>query len=102
MRRGCAVCTALAVPLALALLPAGSSANAADKPDSCIAVARIVSIQGVLQIQRTGQKQWSYVRKLDTALCQGDVLHAGPRSRAALVISPETLVRLDQGAPPSR
>ena len=61
-------------------------------------VARIVSIQGSVQIQRSGQSAWSVVRKLDTVVCQRDVLHAGPRSRAALLIDPETLVRLDQSS----
>ena len=61
-------------------------------------VARLVSIQGSVQIQRSGQTAWTVVRKLDTVVCQGDVLHAGPRSRAALLIDPETLVRLDQSS----
>jgi tetratricopeptide (TPR) repeat protein len=70
----------------------------ADAPQGCVPVARIVSIQGSVQIQRSGQSAWSVVRKLDTVVCQGDVLHAGPRSRAALLIDPETLVRLDQSS----
>jgi hypothetical protein len=63
-----------------------------------VPVARIVSIQGSVQIQRSGQTAWTVVRKLDTVVCQRDVLHAGPRSRAALLIDPETLVRLDQAS----
>jgi len=61
-------------------------------------VARIVSMQGTLQIQRAGQSQSSFVRKLGTQLCQNDLLHAGSGSRAALFISAETLVRLDQNS----
>jgi Tfp pilus assembly protein PilF len=70
--------------------------HAAERPEGCVQVARIVSMQGTLQIRRSGQQAWATVRKLDTALCQDDLLHAGPRSRAALLIGPETLVRLDQ------
>jgi len=73
-------------------------ATAAEPPEGCVPVARIVSIQGSVQIQRSGQTAWSIVRKLDTVVCQGDVVHAGPRSRAALLIDPETLVRLDQSS----
>ena len=79
-------------------LLAPAPASAAERPEGCVQVARIVSVQGSLQILRRGQIVWSVVRKLDTALCQGDLLHAGPGSRAALLITPETLVRLDQSS----
>ena len=88
------------VPVVLAMLPCAwcAEAHAAGEPGSCAPVARIVSIQGTLQIQRAGQTQWSYVRKLDSALCQGDLLHTDTGSRAALLIGPETIVRLDQNS----
>jgi ferric-dicitrate binding protein FerR (iron transport regulator) len=88
----------LALATLFLLAPAPAPASAADAPDGCVPVARIVSIQGSVQIQRNGQSAWTVVRKLDTVVCQGDVLHAGPRSRAALLIDPETLVRLDQSS----
>jgi Flp pilus assembly protein TadD len=84
--------------LSTLVLLAPAPALPADAPEGCVPVARIVSIQGSVQIQRSGQTAWSVVRKLDTVVCQGDVLHAGPRSRAALLIDPETLVRLDQSS----
>jgi hypothetical protein len=80
------------------VLLAPACAVAADAPEGCVPLARIVSIQGSVQIQRSGQTAWTVVRKLDTVACQGDVLHAGPRSRAALLIDPETLVCLDQSS----
>ena len=88
----------LGLPIALAILPCAWSAgaHAASESGNCTAIARIVSIQGTLQVRRAGQTAWSYVRKLDTTLCQGDLLHADAGSRAALLIIPETLVRLDQ------
>jgi len=97
-RSRCTARAALVFGLAPSLLPllAPVSTSAAEPPVGCVQVARIVSVQGSLQILRSGQSTWSVVRKLDTALCQGDLLHAGPRSRAALLIAPETLVRLDQ------
>jgi tetratricopeptide (TPR) repeat protein len=87
---------AVAVLLPLTTLVLCPYARASEQQAGCIPVARIVSIQGVLQILRADQGAWSIVRKLDTVLCQGDVIHAGPRSRAALLISPDTLIRLDQ------
>jgi tetratricopeptide (TPR) repeat protein len=71
----------------------------ASAQDTCTPpVARIVSIQGSVEIQRAGQPQWVHVTRLDTPLCAGDRVQTGVRSRAALVISPETLVRLDQSS----
>jgi hypothetical protein len=72
--------------------------QAADDAPPCPPVARIVSIQGTLQLQRAGQSASSYVRKLGTFLCQNDLLHTEPGSRAAVFISAETLVRLDQNS----
>jgi hypothetical protein len=83
----------------LACLPCAWSAGAhAAGTAECTTVARIVSIQGTLQVRRAGQSGWSYIRKLDTTLCQGDLLHADAGSRAALLVVPETLVRLDQNS----
>jgi hypothetical protein len=42
--------------------------HAAERPEGCVQVARIVSMQGTLQIRRSGQQAWATVRKLDTAL----------------------------------
>jgi Tfp pilus assembly protein PilF len=75
----------------------GKSAHAADESAACqIAVGRLVSIQGPVELMRAGQNTWSTVSRLDTALCAGDKLHTGGLSRAALFIQPETLVRVDR------
>ena len=94
----CAARLAPSFGAALSTLLLLAPASAADLPEGCVPVARIVSIQGSVQLQRSGQTAWTVVRKLDTVVCQRDVLHAGPRSRAALLIDPETLVRLDQAS----
>ena len=75
----------------------GAPAYAADDPTACRApVARVVSIQGSIELKRSGQSNWSKVTRLDTPLCEGDRLRTGALSRAALFIQPETLVRVDQ------
>ena len=75
----------------------GLPAHAADDPAACrVSVARIVSIQGTIELLRARQNDWSRVTRVDTPLCEGDRLRTGALSRAALFIQPETLVRVDQ------
>jgi len=69
---------------------------AAETKTCATPVARVVSIQGILEMRRQGQSQWEAVRRLDTALCAGDLLRTGRNSRGALVIPPESLLRIDQ------
>ena len=91
----------LTPPLLLSFLfytmTSGLPAYAADGPAACRpTIARVVSVQGPVEVQRSGQAGWSAVIRLDTPLCDGDRLHTGPQSRAALFMQPETLVRVDQ------
>jgi Flp pilus assembly protein TadD len=82
-----------------ALCAANTHATAAETPSTCtLVVARIVSVEGSVEVRRSGQANWSAVTRLDTPMCQGDLLHAGARSRAAVVILPEKFVRLDQNS----
>src|SRR6266481_9702093 len=75
----------------------GIPAFAADVSAACgFPVARVVSIQGSIELLRARQNDWSKVTRLDTPLCEGDRLRTGALSRAALFIQPETLVRVDQ------
>jgi Flp pilus assembly protein TadD len=53
-------------------------------------------MQGVLEILRAGQSSWTRVERIDTRLCEGDRLRAGALSRAALLIGPNALIRLEQ------
>jgi Flp pilus assembly protein TadD len=59
-------------------------------------VAQVVSLQGRVEIQRTGQADWVRVERLNTRLCEGDRLRTGALSRTALLIGPQALVRVDQ------
>jgi Tfp pilus assembly protein PilF len=73
------------------------SARAADDAAACQPpIARVVSIQGSVEAQRSQQSNWSTVTRLDTPVCAGDKLRTGSLSRAALFIQPETLVRVDE------
>jgi len=84
---------------ALVLVSGWASAPAFAQVPACAPpVARIVSIQGSVEVQRAGTAQWLPATRLDTPLCNGDRLQTGRRSRAALVVSPETLVRVDQNS----
>ena len=76
---------------------AGNSALAQQPASSCSpAVARLVSLQGNVELQRADSENWVPVTRLDTALCAGDRLRTDALSRAALFVQPETLVRVDQ------
>src|SRR6185436_4005582 len=75
----------------------GIPAHAADDPTACRApVARVVSIQGSIEVLRAPQNDGIKITRLDTPLCEGDRLRTGVLSRAALFIQPETLLRVDQ------
>ncbi len=75
----------------------GIPAQAADDQAACrSSFARVVSIQGTIEVLRSGGTNWARVAQLDTSVCPGDRLRSGPQSRAALFVQPETLVRVDQ------
>ncbi len=82
--------------LVAGLTTSGNFAHAADVAATCpSAIARVVSIQGSVEVLRAGQNTWSSITRLDTSVCSGDVVRTGPLSRTALFIQPETLVRVD-------
>ncbi len=75
----------------------GQPAFAQDAPAACgPAIARVVSLQGSVELQRAGTAAWIKVNRLDTTLCAGDRLRTDSLSRAALFVQPETIVRVDQ------
>ena len=71
-------------------------AQAQETPACTPAIARVVSLQGDVQVQRGGVGSWSSVRRLDTTVCASDRLRVAGLSRAVLFVQPETLIRLDQ------
>ncbi|NTW37554.1 MAG: TonB-dependent receptor, partial [Syntrophobacteraceae bacterium] len=58
-------------------------------------MAKIVSAQGSVQSRRAGETLWTDVQ-MDDLLCPGDMLRVQENSRAALLLSNEAIVRLDQ------
>ncbi len=90
---------ACAVVVLAAVSWPSTSVFAANGDQACTSlVGRIVSIQGTLELRKPNQSTWSPVTRLDTPICQGDLLHTGPNSRAALVVLPEKFIRLDQNS----
>lgn len=57
-------------------------------------VARAVSVQGSVEAHAATAKRWSAVR-LDDVFCQGDSIRVNDNSRASLVLSNATQVRID-------
>ena len=58
-------------------------------------VAKVVSLQGSVQARRVGETQWAPV-KLNDTYCPGDMIRVQERSRAAVVLANESILRLDQ------
>jgi Tfp pilus assembly protein PilF len=58
-------------------------------------VAKAASVEGNVEVQRTGETQWQTV-KLDDTFCPGDTIRVDDQSRAALSLSNQPLLRLDQ------
>ncbi len=64
--------------------------------DTCEkSVGRLVSQQGTVEVRGPEQAAWR-AAQLNESFCHGDVIRTGARSRAALVLANETVVRLDQ------
>jgi tetratricopeptide (TPR) repeat protein/opacity protein-like surface antigen len=59
------------------------------------AAARVVSIQGTVELKRAGTDVWT-AAMLDEGLCIGDALRVGEASRAALALANDSTLRLDQ------
>jgi tetratricopeptide (TPR) repeat protein len=58
-------------------------------------VAKVVSVQGTVEVQRAGETAWNPVSLNDT-LCPGDTVRAQRRSRANLALVNESVLRLNQ------
>jgi tetratricopeptide (TPR) repeat protein len=63
--------------------------------DCVLTVAKFVSIQGVVEFHRAGELGWRPA-ELNAPLCVGDRVRVRSRSRAALRLSNESMLRLDQ------
>ncbi len=75
--------------LALTVTPAFAT-------DSCeVTVGRLATVEGQVEVQQTGMASWR-PGKLNDALCQGDTVRAGERSRATVVLVNQAVLRIDQ------
>ncbi len=81
-----------AMMAAMTLALAGPVAAGEDNPDW---VSKIVSLQGEASVKRSGEGDWRPVL-LNDFFFAGDALRVAANSRAALVLSNETVLRVDQ------
>ena len=74
----------------------GGYINKAYTAGSCqLQVARIVSMQGMIELRKAQEITWQPASR-DTILCAGDMIRARSHSRAALRLSNDSMLRLDQ------
>jgi tetratricopeptide (TPR) repeat protein len=59
------------------------------------ALARAISVQGTLEVRRAHKQQWQPAGR-DESFCPGDAVRTGANSRSAILLYPETVIRLDQ------
>ncbi len=83
----------LGILLLVWLAPLSTTAAADCKPWA----ARIVSVQGEIEVKQASTSNWHPVKRNDT-FCPGDSIRVGNNSRAAIVLLNETLLRLDQNS----
>jgi tetratricopeptide (TPR) repeat protein len=87
------VLSAAAVTLCLLVL-LSSGPGRAQAPCAPPA-ARVVSLQGAVELRRAGTDLWTPAM-LEDGLCIGDALRVGEASRAALALANDSILRLDQ------
>jgi len=83
----------ISIFLLAALLLYASISPAAAQPEGWM--ARIASAQGEVDVRRSGSLTWEPARMGDP-IFPGDMLRVGQRSRAVVVLSNDTVMRLDQ------
>ncbi len=60
-----------------------------------VLVAKAVSVQGIAEVRRKGDIEWKPI-KMNNTFCPGDMFRLKENSRASIVLSNETIIRLDQ------
>ena len=58
-------------------------------------VARSISVQGTFEVRHAGQNNWRATH-LNDSYCPGDAVRTGKDSRVAIMLYPETVIRLEQ------
>ena len=71
-------------------------ASTAAVADSCqITVGRLATVEGQVEVQRTGSPNW-LAGVLGGDLCQGDTVRASANSRATIALINQAVLRVDQ------
>ncbi|MCC2665795.1 MAG: TonB-dependent receptor, partial [Geminicoccaceae bacterium] len=87
---------ALLALVALATLAALLPGRAGEAAEPCEpSVGRIVSLQGLVEVQPAGAADWARAG-LDDRLCIGDTIRAGAYSQAAVALANDSVASLDQ------
>jgi hypothetical protein len=69
----------------------------AQAEDSCEAIGRLASTEGIVEIQHVDTTKW-ITAKTDDSLCQGDTVRAGDDSRGAIALTNNAILRVDQNS----
>jgi tetratricopeptide (TPR) repeat protein len=85
----CRLAAVAGTALALLVSPVASMAQGADE-----SVAKAVSVQGTVEVQRVGQSQWQAV-KLNDTFRPGDKIRVQERSRADIAMLNQSVLRLN-------
>jgi tetratricopeptide (TPR) repeat protein/opacity protein-like surface antigen len=73
-----------------------ASVASAGAAESCAPlVGELVSVEGQVEIRRADATDWQKAQQGDS-LCQRDSVHVGDKSRAAIALINDTILRLDQ------
>ena len=89
-------CSKLIRFTSLGLLATSLSAGSALAATSCEpVVGTLVSLEGLVEVQPNAGSAWTSAA-LNDALCQGDTVRAGDRSRATLQLVNQAVLRIDQ------
>ena len=73
-----------------------SSTGKAYATGACqLEVARVVSMQGIIELRRAQERTWQPA-SMNTTLCAGDMIRARAQSRAALRLSNDSMLRINQ------
>ncbi len=60
---------------------------------SCEEIGRVTSAQGLVRVQHNDSEQWERLER-DSTICEGDTIQTGIRSRAAVNLDNETVMRI--------
>ncbi len=89
-RAGVSIRVLFFLTVCILMLPAPARAGACEPW-----AAKAVSVQGIVEARPAGAGRWSTV-SLDDTLCPGDRVRVKANGRASLVLSNDTILRLDQ------